>query len=394
MNGRFICEFCKKLFTLNNNLRRHIQRFHNGPSSSFKCTTCKRHFSDREEWHRHTHTETEGNNNDENINIFCDDCEKMILRKKWSYHKRTNEHKYNCSKRSDKDDDDDVDNLKCMKSSFSNRIATYLIENENENELIPDSFLASIREKVIRLLCNHIQKHENIKFNIELFAEYILIKEDDDVGVGNSSMIDIKSHQTKMIILGMYSTRDHILNIYNEQCDVIVKKMSEFQERDSGWTLIRIMHLEVNINQYKCIKGSNYIPLPPSILKKLACINIQNNDEYCFKWALISALNSVVLNSNRCTSYKINNIEDEVLVLENGIVLNFKNLNFPLKINEIKIFEVNNSDISINVFGLDEDNRVIGPYYFTQKEKSNHINLLLLEDVEKSHYIWIKNISR
>lgn len=370
---------------MNNNLRRHIRRYHDGPSSSFKCTTCKRHFSDREEWHRHTHTETEGNNNGENNNIFCDDCEKVISRKNWSYHKRTNVHKINCSKRSGRDDD----NLKCIKSSFSNRIVSYLIENENKNDLIPESFLASIREKVLRLLCNQIKKHDNIKFNIELFAEYILVKEDDD-----SSMIDIKSHQTKMAILGMYSTREHILDIYNEQCDVIVKKMSEFQERDSGWTLIQIMHLEVNINQYKCIKGSNYIPLPRSILRKFACINVQNNDEYCFKWSLISALNPADLHSNRCTSYKITNIEDEVIALENGIVLNFKNLNFPLPINRIKTFEANNSDISINVFGLDEDNNIIGPYYFTQKEKSHHINLLLLEDDEKSHYIWIKNISR
>lgn len=388
MDGRFICELCEKVFTMNKNLRRHIRPYHDGPSSSFKCKTCKRYFSDREEWHRHTHTETEGNNNGDNINFFCDDCEKPIPRKNWPYHKRTNEHKINCSKRLDDDHDDDG-NLKCIKSSFNNHIVSYLIENVNKTELIPENFLAVIREKVIRLLCKHIQKHGNIKFNMELFGEYTLIKEDED-----SCTIDVKSHQTKMIILGMYSTREDILDIYNEQCNVIVKKMSEFQERDSGWILIQITRLEVNVNQYKCIKGSQYIPLPRSIQRKFACINVQNNDKYCFKWALISSLNPVDLNSNRCSSYKINNIADDIIILENGHILNFENLNFPLPINRIKIFEANNSEISINMFGLDEDNNVVGPYYFTKKEKSNHINLLLLEDDQKSHYLWIKNISR
>jgi len=38
--------------------------------------------------------------------------------------------------------------------------------------------------------------------------------------------------------------------------------MSEFQERDGGWSLIKIVHLKVNINKYQLIKGSNYIDFP------------------------------------------------------------------------------------------------------------------------------------
>ncbi|TMW48313.1 hypothetical protein DOY81_006602 [Sarcophaga bullata] len=41
-----------------------------------------------------------------------------------------------------------------------------------------------------------------------------------------------------------------------------------------------------------------------------------------------------------------------------------------------------------------EDTNIVGPCYFTQEEKSNHINLLLLENGEKCHYAWIKNIFR
>ena len=234
-----------------------------------------------------------------------------------------------------------------------------------------------------------IKKYESIKFNLELFCEYMLIKDDED-----NCMIEIKSHQTKMNILITYSTSNDILNTYNEQCDVIIKKMSEFQERDSGWALIEILRLEININQYKYIKGSQYIPLPPEIQRKHACINVQNNDEYCFKWAIISALYPVEVSSYRITSYNVVNIEDEIIRLENNIELNFKNLNFPLPVYQIKVFEINNPEMSVNVFALYNDNDIFGPYYFSQEEKSKHINLLLLEDGEKFHYVWIKNISR
>jgi len=44
--------------------------------------------------------------------------------------------------------------------------------------------------------------------------------------------------------------------------------MSEFQERDSGWSLIEKVYLEVNINKYQLIRGSNYIDLPREIVNK------------------------------------------------------------------------------------------------------------------------------
>lgn len=383
--SKFICEFCKKEFTMNTNLRRHIRLHHQEPSSSFKCVTCKLYFSNREEWEQHSHTISDSGA----INIYCDKCRTYISNTKWHNHIRTNMHKTNSAEKTEKYNNYDG-SLKCIKSVFNNRIITYLIENSNETDLIPENFLYTIRGNVIELLYNVTQEYSSVKFNIELFCEYMLVKEDHD-----TCTIEVKSHQTKMVILSISTTSDDIIDLYNEQCNNIIKKMSEFQERDSGWSLIKISHLEININKYKCIKGSHYIPLPSTIKKKHACINVQNDDEYCFKWAVISALYPVELNSYRCSTYKVTNINEEIITLENNIILNFKSLHFPLPLNKIKVFESNNPHISINVFGLGDDNNIVGPYYFTKQEKSQHINLLLLEEGEgRFHYVWIKNISR
>ncbi|EFA13509.1 hypothetical protein TcasGA2_TC005022 [Tribolium castaneum] len=32
----------------------------------------------------------------------------------------------------------------------------------------------------------------------------------------------------------------------------------------TGWTLVKILHLELNVNYYIPLKASSYIPLPPS----------------------------------------------------------------------------------------------------------------------------------
>ena len=108
----------------------------------------------------------------------------------------------------------------------------------------------------------------------------------------------------------------------------------------------------------------------------------QNNDEYCFQWAIISALYPMADNSNKITSYNVVNIEDEIIRLENNTELNFKNLNF----NQIKVFETSNPEMSDNVFALDNKNNIVGSYCFSQQEKYKHINLLLLEDGEKLQY--------
>ena len=38
------------------------------------------------------------------------------------------------------------------------------------------------------------------------------------------------------------------------------------------------------------MKGNSYISRPDEISKKEACLNVRNEDNQCFKWAVLSAL--------------------------------------------------------------------------------------------------------
>lgn len=58
----------------------------------------------------------------------------------------------------------------------------------------------------------------------------------------------------------------------------------------TGWALEKILYLEMNVNKYSPLGGSSYIKLPKCIELKEAIINVLNQDECCFAWAITSAL--------------------------------------------------------------------------------------------------------
>ena len=51
-----------------------------------------------------------------------------------------------------------------------------------------------------------------------------------------------------------------------------------------------VLFLDANFHQFNLMRGNSYLPLPDWLARKKAIINPQNDDEECFKWAVIAAL--------------------------------------------------------------------------------------------------------
>jgi len=123
--------------------------------------------------------------------------------------------------------------------------------------------------------------------------------------------------------------------IFHEHTMEIISKTQEFQESDRGWYLNKLIRLEMNVNLYTPMAGSSFIPLPRFLLTKKAIVNVCNeNDQYCFEWALISAL-KIVNRPQRCSAHNID-ISLEIICISDKIKLDFTGLAFPLEINCIK----------------------------------------------------------
>ena len=50
-----------------------------------------------------------------------------------------------------------------------------------------------------------------------------------------------------------------------EASQKILSAFSTYQKEGSGWTLSEILHLDLNVAQYKQLKGSSYLPLPKKL---------------------------------------------------------------------------------------------------------------------------------
>ena len=197
------------------------------------------------------------------------------------------------------------------------------------------------------------------------------------------------------------------------------EKIPELELRGTGMKLQRVSTLELQMARFKPLKGSSFFPLPEALAAKKAIVNVQNKDQECFKWAVLSALFPAPHKAERVSKYK-----------EHQEKLDWSGLSFPVQLDKIKLFETRN-EISVNVYGCDvkkklgdssasewmlskegtkEQKQAIlerrrseatyrcSPYPLRLSkltETAKHIDLLLLENEEgQSHYCWIKNFSR
>lgn len=246
------CGECKQLFSSISKLRQHDQT-HAGTSSSdlskgelaaiskeFICTVCSKSFSKKKSLDTHLKKHFG------EYKRFCDKCNLHIDGSEYGYHLRTNKHRNNCEAIV-------VDeNLTKTIQDFDEKVEKYTFHNSREELLFPEEFFKHAECTVLKLLCNSLFKHVTFKFNFELVCDYVKMSAEDMI-------VGTMAHISKMKIVTM---SEDLQDVYRNTCQEIYTKMSEFQERDSGWTLVTIRDLYININQFCITKGSQYIPTP------------------------------------------------------------------------------------------------------------------------------------
>ena len=174
------------------------------------------------------------------------------------------------------------------------------------------------------------------------------------------------------------------LNDIGEIVGSMIEHMSQQVEnpalRDSKFVFDRVMQIEISIHRLNLTRGSSYIPLPAWLSRKEAIINPKSLDMKCFKWAVIAALKWREIEHNVQRVSKLRRHDD----------LDWDGINFPVSACDIKRFESRN-EISVNVLALDGKK----PYICRKGGNYNRVvNLMLIEDNEKHHYVAIKSLGR
>ena len=172
--------------------------------------------------------------------------------------------------------------------------------------------------------------------------------------------------------------------LYNEMVDEIEEEIQKVGDAEgSGWHFVEVEQLVLHTTRWDPINAGSYIDLPPALKNKNAIINMKNQDEECFKWCILRALNPKNKNAERVDSDLKSKVE----------TLNMQGIRYPVSFRDIDRFESQNPEISITVLGYNQDERVF-PLKVSKYTGCKHDTvLLLIKDGEKSHYCLVKNIS-
>ena len=109
-------------------------------------------------------------------------------------------------------------------------------------------------------------------------------------------------------------------------------------------------------------------------------INIKNKDDECFKWCHVRFINPINIHPER-----INKKDKEI-----EATFNCRGIDFPIKARDYEIIE-ERFNINVNAFGY--DNRVFS-IYTSKKSNEQELNVLLISNEEKSHYVFIKDFNK
>ena len=231
-----------------------------------------------------------------------------------------------------------------------------------------------LEPEVTDLLEQEMERHQGIKWYMELTAEYSKMNLDGD---------RITTEQIFRSDTTIAVNDNDIINTLTTAMQEIYRRSQEFQAEGSGWALERVMSLTIHTVHYQPLMGSSYIKLPEYVANKKAVLNIQNQDNKCILWSILAHLHPIARKNNPQRVTKYRPYENE---------LNMAGVTYPTPLADITKIE-NNNNISINVIGYDSTDGFY-PLRVTRNIKERHINLLLIKEGDKSHYCLIRHFSR
>ena len=217
--------------------------------------------------------------------------------------------------------------LKESKSALRKFTMQYVIEGRAGYD--PESFMADVKRSVINFLRN------NRRTKIKLIMRCNMEK--NNFSTGEVIVNKTSFHSKPEVNLEGTDVDD----LYNTMVDRVLEAMATFQRDGSNWTFKSSICLEIHTVAYEPLKGNSYIPLPPKLAQKKAIINMQNEDNKCFTWSVLRALNPRERDNER--------IDKDLKKKEDS--LNMTGIVNPVQLNAIDKFERQNPTISINVFG-------------------------------------------
>ena len=270
--------------------------------------------------------------------------------------------------------------IKERKKGLKGVVQSFELENISIKD--PRMLFANARNSLTAKLAQILQQKGSFKAYLTLRVEL----KKSFLGEGGEAYEFTQPYfnSTTTTILNRLEIRD----FYDKAVEEILNRIARWISKGSGWVIERILNFFLNIVSYVPLKGRSYFPLPEELRNsRKGLINLQNDDNQCFRWCHVRHLNPLEHHNERITQ------KDR----EIAKTLDYSGVTFPVTIRDMDKIEKRNK-ININAYIYNEDGKYVSPIRNSKTEYEDTLNVLLLErETEKEykqHYVYIKDFNR
>ncbi|KAK3931620.1 Histone-lysine N-methyltransferase PRDM16, partial [Frankliniella fusca] len=253
-----------------------------------------------------------------------------------------------------------------------------LYENDNSHDL----GLALIEKKdaFVQKLNSELAMAKGLKFSLHV---KVAVSREREVEGNPQVEQEIKSlsSETRTLLLNDGKTKEHV-----ESAILDIMNSAEYLNVEgSSWVVTEVFFYELQIAQYRPLKGGSYIKTPAWLGRKRVVLNVKTTTNHeCFRLSILTGLFSP--------------ISQRGIVDPRNLSQHYQALNFgELKSSEFKVKDVDkfcalNPLISLHILGV--ENKEIFPLYCPSKRLNHHITLLLMSSGQKQHYVFVQCLDR
>ena len=234
--------------------------------------------------------------------------------------------------------------------------------------------LNNTKKQIIKLLMRLLKDKRGFKFNITLKVR--LLKHSENGVIYREPYFNAGPFTV--------TNSDQISEAIDNAIERILELIAVWLSEGSGWLFELVLLHNINIVSYFPLRGTSYIKLPVELRHPMkSFVNPKNEDNRCFLWCHNRYLNPLKKDPQRITKADRESVKQ----------LDYTGVTFPVTIKDMKKIEKQNQ-ININVFGYHQKTRETYPIRISEANFPDHIELLWIEEGEKSHYVLIKNFNQ
>ena len=226
----------------------------------------------------------------------------------------------------------------------------------------PDTYFNRIKSQLIITLKKE-SKGRSVKVQTTTWIRFTQDEELVELAF-NSRMTDIHN-------------LSEVEEIVNEIINHIKEQVENPALLNSRLVFDEVLFTNIDFHQLNLTRGSSYIPLPQWLANKKAIINPHNEDQECFKWAVIAASRWEEIGKDPQRMSYLKKFEKD---------FDWSGIKFPISVKDINDFEIKNR-ISINLLAIKDRD-----IYICRKggNYERAITLMIIDN----HYVAIKSLSR